>query len=153
MTENRVQRLTVRHHGDGALEKVVPLDEQIITRDDINAELDGLPEEEAIAIRKKLADGMADIHLRERAVSTDGKQLREKLGRSVQVAVAAHQEGLSVTETTTHDHGTGRTELIVGNTTTAERGKLSDAQRGTENYTLWYVIIAALVIVALAMLN
>ena len=95
---------------------------------------------------------MAGLVVREAEVEVDGRMLREKLGRAVQVAAAAHEEGLSVTETTTHDHGTGRTELIVGNTKNAERGKLSGAQRGTEDHTLWYVIIAALVIIALALL-
>lgn len=151
MAEHRLQRLPVRHDG-GALEKVVPSDGQL-SEIDINAEVEGLPEEEAIAIRRRFAEGRVDISLRKQEVDVDARMLRSKLGHGVQAAVAAHQEGLSVTETTTHDHGTGRTELIVGNTTTAERGKLSDGQRGNQDHTLWYVIIAALVIVALALLR
>ncbi len=151
MAEHQLQRLPVRHDG-GTLERVVPLDGESAPID-IDAEVKGLPEEEAVAIRKRFAEGRVDLSLRKEAVDVDGRMLRSKLGHAVQAAVAADEHGLSVTETTTHDHGTGRTELIVGNTTTAERGKLTDAQRGTQDHTLWYVIIGALVIVALALLR
>ena len=152
MAERQLSRLPVRHHG-GALGKVVPSDGQL-TEFDIDAAVEGLPEEQAVAIRKTFAVGTMENHLRAQAVDVDAKELRSKLGHAVQAAVAAHQEGLSVTETTTHDHETGRTELIVGNTTTAERGKMSSGQRGTEDHTLAYAIIAAVVfIIAVALLR
>lgn len=131
---------------------MVPTDGRL-TRIAIDEAVQGLPEEQAAAVRQRYAEGMADLAIREAEVDVDGRALREKLGRAVQVAMAAHEEGLSVTETTTHDHGTGRTELIVGNTKNAERGKLSNAQRGSEDHTLLYAVIVALVIVALALLR
>ena len=131
---------------------MVPTDGRL-TKIDIDDALQGLSEEQAAAVRQRYAEGMVDLAIRAAEVDVDGRALREKLGRAVQVATAAHEEGLSVTETTTHDHGTGRTELIVGNTKNAERGKLSSAQRGAEDHTLMYVIIVALVIIALALLR
>lgn len=43
----------------------------------------------------------------------------------------------------------GHTEFIVGNTETAQRGKITSAQRGNPNHTLKYVLIAAITLVIL----
>ena len=75
-----------------------------------------------------------------------------KLGTAVRATVAADEQGLSATETFTHETSTGRTEFIVGNTDTAAKGKLNRAQRGEKDQTLIYIIIAAAVIIMLAAL-
>lgn len=97
LAEHQLQRLPVRHDG-GTLERVVPLDGEIAPID-IDAEVKGLPEEEAVAIRKRFAEGRVDLSLRKEAVDVDGRMLRSKLGHAVQAAVAADEHGLSVTET------------------------------------------------------
>lgn len=141
----------IRHPDHGAtLDKMVPTGGRELAPVDIEAVVQGLPEEDAREIRKRFAEGTMDLELRRQEVDVDGAQLREKLGRAVQAAAAADEKGLHVTETTTHDHGTGRTELIVGNTQTAERGRLNRAQRGDQDLTLWYVIIVAVAIIAAA---
>ena len=128
---------------------IVPSGTQL-TKQDIEEAVRGLSEEDASAVRKQFALGMVGLAIREKEVDVDGQGLREKLGRAVQAAAAADEKGLSVTETTTHDHGTGRTEFIVGNTDTAAKGKLNRAQRGEQDPTLYYVIIIAIAILIAA---
>ena len=153
-TDRPDRGLVVRPAGGETLDKVVPSAPGRLVAIDIDDAVKGLSEEDAAAVRKKYADGMVHLALKSQGVGVDGAELGEKLGRAVLAAQAADEKGLFVTETTTHEHGTGRTEFIVGNTATAERGKLNRGQRGEQDLTLWYVIIVAVaVLIGVALLT
>lgn len=130
---------------------VVDLSAAIKKIEDIDG-MSGLSEEQRNAIKADYMRQMTELHIREKAVVVDGKELLDRAHTTVTSAVAADQRGLYVTETTTQQTETGRTEIIVGNTETASRGKLDRAQRGEKDLTLWYAVIAAAVVVALALL-
>ena len=77
-----------------------------------------------------------------------------KMATYAKTAVASAGEGMAVTITNTHDDSLGRTEIIVGNTDAAQKGKLTRSQTGHgDNTKVWIIIaiIAGAVIVLVAL--
>jgi hypothetical protein len=67
-----------------------------------------------------------------------------------QEAVSATKDNTHITITRTQTDTLGKTEVIMGNTDTAKKGKLTRAQSGLTDYTLAYIIAGAIVIIILA---
>ncbi len=64
----------------------------------------------------------------------------------------AEQEGTSVTMQHTQESSVGRTEVIMGNTETAAKGKLTRSMTGERNMTLVYVVVGVLAVLILVAL-
>jgi hypothetical protein len=71
------------------------------------------------------------------------------LGTIADTVKKADEAGNSATITHSQSNAFGRTEVIIGNTDTAARGKLSRSQTGLKDYSLHIVVIAAVVLIAL----
>lgn len=96
--------------------------------------------------------GTLDIARRAAELHVDVVTLRNTLGTLAETARQVSQDGNSVTVTHTQTTAFGHTEIIMGNTETAGKGRLSRSQTGETNWTPYYIfaVIAAVVLIALA---
>ena len=98
--------------------------------------------------------GLIDIRLRAASLGVDVTVLGETLRNlAEQTQEISTTEGASVTITHTQDSSLGRTEIIMGNTDQAHRGRLTKSQSGEKDWTPYYVIggliVAAIVVIAI----
>lgn len=122
-----------------------------------SAELDlsKLSDEDRNEIVKAYNQGMVDVHTRAASLGVDiqalGATLRELSDTTEKLA---ESKDTAVTITHTQDSSAGRTEIIIGNTDTAHRGRLSRSQTGERDLTKFYIIggAAVLAIILLAVL-
>lgn len=114
--------------------------------------LEGLPEETQIELRTRHAEGV--IELQKRAIESriDGNAVEQRLRDITDNVAKATADQSAATVTGTYNDRMGRTEVIMGNTETAQKGKLSRSQRGESNNTLLYVGIAVGAIIILAII-
>ena len=144
---------------DGGGEKTEPGDPlaAIVRRGPNNAgELDisKLTEEQQTAIVLDYQRGLIDVRLRAASLGVDVTVLGETLrALAEQTQEISATEGASVTITHTQDSSLGRTEIIMGNTDQAQRGRLTKSQSGERDWTPYYVIggliVAAIVVIAI----
>jgi hypothetical protein len=97
------------------------------------------------------AKGLIGAQNRANELRTDVLGLRENLKNMAETTKEMADAGNSVTITHSTNNSGGRTEAIMGNTDTAQKGRLSRSQAGLKDMTLIYVGIAAVVIVVLAL--
>ena len=116
-------------------------------------DISSLTEEEQSAIVLDYQRGLVDIRLRAASLGVDvtvlGETLRHLAEKTIEISKS---EGASVTVTHTQDSSLGRTEIIMGNTEQAQRGRLTKSQGGDRDWTPFYVIggliVAGIVLVA-----
>lgn len=114
--------------------------------------LDGLPEEKQIELRKKQAEGMLELQktMIERGIDTkDIDQRMTDIANNVGKATADQS---AATITGSYNDKMGRTEVIMGNTETAQKGKLSRSQQGESDKSLLYAGIGVGVVILLAII-
>lgn len=113
-------------------------------------DLEGLDEEAIRQLQVKHAEGLIDLNKKAQELKVDVGALEATLtsmsGQTRQIA----EDGNSVTMTHTQDTTLGRTEVIMGNTDKAAKGKLSRSQTGGPDNTLIYLAVGAVVIIVLA---
>ena len=102
-----------------------------------------------------LADFMRDtldVAKKANELHVDVMMLRNTLEVLANTTEKIAQDGNSVTITRVHNDASGRTEIIMGNTETAGKGRLTRTQTGDTNWTPYYIFaaIAAVVLIALA---
>ena len=128
-----------------ATEKFIRLGQNIAQID-----LSGLTQEQIQELKVKHADRLIDVNVRAAELVADVQALRGSLNVMADTTNAiASQEGQSITITQTQKNVLGETEIVIGNTPTAQRGKLGRS-RG-DNTTLWFAL-AALVIIAIVII-
>jgi hypothetical protein len=116
-------------------------------------DLSFMPEEQRTALLAEYARGTLDIARKANELQVDVITLRNTLGTLVETTRQVSQDGNSVTVTHTQTTAVGRTEIIMGNTETAGKGRLTRTQAGGEtNWTPYYIFaaIAAVVLIAIA---
>jgi hypothetical protein len=97
--------------------------------------------------------GTIDIARKANELHVDVVTLRNTLGALAETTRQVSQDGNAVTVTHTQTTAVGRTEIIMGNTDTASKAKMTRTQTGTEtNWTPYYVFaaIAAVVLIVIA---
>ena len=110
-------------------------------------DLSRLTDSERNEIVKSYQHGLVDIKLRADSLGVDVTALAATLRTlSLTTQDIGATEGTSVTITHTQDSAAGRTEIIMGNTEQAHRGKLTRSQTGDRDMTPFYIIGAAIVI-------
>jgi hypothetical protein len=114
--------------------------------------LDGLPPEVAIELRREHAKGMIDVNTLAHKYGLETQVLATALRTLSQETVSATKEGIAITATRLQEDSLGKTEVIMGNTETAQKGKLTRAQSGLQDYTLAYIVGAVIVVIVLALL-
>lgn len=115
-------------------------------------DLTGLPEHQRQELVKQHANGMLDIARKAQELSVDVGALRATLDVASQTARDASAAGNSVTITHVVESKAGRTEVIMGNTDTAQAGKISSRQAGATDWKPYYIfaaIVAAVIIFAI----
>lgn len=116
-------------------------------------DLSFVPEAQRNALMTEYMRGTLDIAKKANELHVDVVTLRNTLGTLAETTRQVAQEGNSVTITHTQTTAVGRTEIIMGNTETAGKGKLTRTQTGSEtNWTPYYIFaaIAAVVLIAVA---
>jgi hypothetical protein len=114
-------------------------------------DLTGLTEQHIQQLRLKHADGMLELNRRAQELHVDVAAMNAGLDTMASTVEKVSKAGDAVTITNVQKNALGQTEVIMGNTEAAARGKISRAQRGDQDRTLWYVIIAAVVIIVIVM--
>lgn len=111
--------------------------------------LEGLPEETKVELRKKHAEGMLDIEKKFLENGIDSDTIRKRMG-DINESVNKADPDSSVTVTGSYTDNLGRTEVIMGNTDKARKGKLDRSQKGESDNTLLYVgIVGAFILLAI----
>lgn len=114
-------------------------------------ELAGLSEAEKNALLAEYRKGQLDLAKKAQELRMDVEALEATLTVLANTTKQVAETGTSVTVTHTQDSTVGRTEVIMGNTKKAARGKLSRSQTGDRDWTGWW-IIGAVVVVAIVLL-
>lgn len=114
--------------------------------------IDGLPEETVIELRKKQAEGMIELQktMLEQGIQT--KDIESRMSGIADNVAKASADQSAATVTGSYNDKLGRTEVIMGNTETAQKGKLTSSQQGRSDKTLLYVGIAIATVIILAII-
>lgn len=111
-----------------------------------------IPEAQRTALLAEYAKGTLNIAQKANDLHVDVEHLRSTLQTLSVTAEKVSQDGNSVTITHVHNGQVARTEIIMGNTETAGKGRLTKSQTGETNWTPYYIFaaIAAVVLIAIA---
>jgi len=115
-------------------------------------DLSGLKEEEISELKRQHAEGMIDISKKAAEMGVDVQALDNTLRSFVDQTNKATQDGSHTTITHTQTTSIGRTEVVVGNTETAQKAKMTRSALGQKDITIAVVIIGAIAIVVVAMI-
>ena len=112
-------------------------------------DLSHLSPETRAELQEQYAKGMIDIGLRAKELNVDIQALDVELSSWTDRAAKAKQDGLSVTVSNATETSVGRTEIMIGNSEVAQKGRLSKSQTGEDD---WGGPIIITVIIAGALL-
>ena len=138
----------------GALQKAG----QAIRLDPLNPgsnviDLGSLSKEQQDQLVMEYMRGTLDINKKAAAMHVDVAAFKNMLDvMATKTKELAEQEGTSVTMQHTHESSVGRTEVIIGNTEQAAKGRLTRTMAGDRNMTWLYFaggVVAVLILVAL----
>lgn len=115
-------------------------------------DLSGLKEEEISELKRQHAQGMIDISKKAAEMGVDVQALDNTLRSFVDQTNKATQDGSHSTITHTQTTSIGRTEVVVGNTETAQKAKMTRSALGQKDITIAVVIIGAIALVIVAMI-
>lgn len=118
----------------------------------INADVSSLPVEQQAELAVEATKLQLELDKRAAGLAIENQALDGRLNSAVDAVASGAKDGISATVTGSYQDSMGRTEIIVGNTETAAKGKLNNAQRGAPDLTLWYVAIGAALIVFLVLI-
>jgi len=112
-------------------------------------DLSFLPEKKQQEIIAEYAKGQMDIQKKAQELHMDANILKKNLDDFTDTAKSATENESSVTISHTQTNSLGRTEVIIGNTEQAGKGKLSKSQTGEKDFTPYYIFggILALVLI------
>jgi hypothetical protein len=116
-------------------------------------DLSFIPDAQRTALMAEYMRGTIDIARKANELHVDVVTLRNTLGALAETTRQVSQDGNAVTVTHTQSTAVGRTEIIMGNTDTASKAKMTRTQTGIEtNWTPYYVFaaIAAVVLIVIA---
>lgn len=117
-------------------------------------DLSGLSDEQRVALISDYAKGRIQIAHRAEELGVEVRALEETLKTLADTTQDISETGNAVTITHTQTTSVGRTEIIMGNTDQAAKGRLSRSQTGDRDWTPMYVggalITALLIAIAVA---
>lgn len=133
---------------------IVPQEENQVIQLVGGAELkiDGLSKEQVQQLMMKYNEGLLDLNKKAQELQIDVGALDVALTTFANNTQRVSEAGDSVTITHSQTSTLGRTEIMMGNTAKAAKGKLSRSQTGEEDRTLLYVGIGAIVLIILALI-
>lgn len=113
-------------------------------------DLSHLPEEVQVELQAEYAKGMIDLNKKAQELNIDEAALRNTLDDLNETTKQATDANASITVSHTQSSSIGRTEIIMGNTDQARKGKLTKSQTGETNWTPIYVVIGIIALLILA---
>ncbi len=113
-------------------------------------DLTGLTEEQIKELKQKHAEGMIDVGRMAAELGVATRALDEKLGTMAGHTIDIAKEGSDVTITSTSTDSIGRTEIIMGTSDAAKKGKLTLSQTGQGGIPIAWIAIGIFVIVIVA---
>lgn len=113
--------------------------------------LEGMPEETKLELRKKHAEGLIELQAKAIESGLDTQAVEKRMGDIANNVAKATADQSAATVTGAYTDKMGRTEVIIGNTETAQKGKLTNSQKGQSDNTLLYIclVIGGIIILAL----
>ncbi len=115
-----------------------------------------LPEATKIELKAEMTRKMIESADRQVQLGQDVQALGASLGTMASASAEMSQEGLTMTVSNTRDDNLGRTEVLIGNSDAAQRGKLTRTQSGGSALSLSSILligsgIAAVTIIAVSL--
>lgn len=131
---------------------------KVPTRIDLSSgasmDLSWLDENERKELVKGHVKGFLDIDKKAQELNVDAVSLRQTLDVLEEKTAKATESGTSATISHTQSSSVGRTEILMGNTERAQRGKLSKSQTGERDWMPIYVVLGVVaVIIIVALMN
>lgn len=127
-------------------------DRDIVLGDSNVLKTAGLTDGQIQDLRMQYIKGMIDVNKKAQELQVDVKALDAVLTTMADQTEQVSKAGDSVTMTHSHDSSLGRTEVLMGNTEKAAKGKLSKSQTGEDDNTMKYVLILAAVAIVVAII-
>ncbi len=130
-------------------------DANIISIQQQAIDLADLPEDVKNELKTDMTRRVIDNADRQVKLGQDVQALSASMSTMGQTSAQMAEAGISLTVTNTKDDNLGRTEILIGNSEAAQRGKLSRTQSGGSNLSLSTILliggaIAAATIVAVS---
>ena len=122
-------------------------------------DISSLPEETRVELQKETARRVIENQDRLAKVCTDVHALGASLEEFARTGTDMAESGLTFTATNTRDDSLGRTEIMIGNSEAAQRGRLSRSQVGsagnlsTQSLILIIIAIVAVTVITLAVVS
>lgn len=116
-------------------------------------DLSHLPEQDRVALIKEFHQGTIDLTKKANELRMDSQALARTLEDLTNSANKASLDNNAFTASHVQKSALGHTEIMIGNTETAARGKLNGSQRGEKNMTPYYIFAAIIAIVLIAVLG
>jgi hypothetical protein len=113
-------------------------------------DLSWMPEEERRALVTEYTRGLLDVARRANNLGIEVSVLRSTLGALAETTNKVSLAGDAVTITHVQTTPVGRTEVMMGNTEAATKGKLTRSQTGEFNWAPVYVIVGVVALVLVA---
>lgn len=114
-----------------------------------SVDLSQLPEEERNVLMVAYAQGQIDINKKAQELGIDVMALDNTLKALSETTRDVSEAEDAVTITHTQETSIGRTEIIMGNTDHAQKGRLTKTQTGEKDWTPIYVIGGGVAVAAL----
>lgn len=114
-------------------------------------DMSSLTEQQQSELRMRHATAMLELSRRAHELQIDVGATSAHLATMTKGVEDVSASGNAVTMTHVQKTTLGNTEIMMGNTETAQKGKLSRAQRGESDRTLWYIMIGAAVLIVIAL--
>jgi hypothetical protein len=111
-------------------------------------DLADLPEETKNELKTEMTRKVIENADRQVKIGQDVQSLSASLNTMSTSSTEMAQEGLTMTISNTKDDNLGRTEILIGNSDAAQRGKFSRTQSGGSNLSMSTVLLIGGVIVA-----
>ena len=115
-------------------------------------DLSQLTDEQKNAVQVRINEAKIDLATKEATAKLDIQATKETIDGHVQTSNTATQQGTSYTATISQDTSIGRTEVVVGNTERAAKGKMSRSGAGQSDISLKAILIVGAVILFTAMI-
>lgn len=118
-------------------------------------DLSYLPAKEREALMVEHTKNMMDLQKKHGELNVESNILKKNLDGFTETAKENNENEVSAIITNTLTNKMGRTEVMIGNTEQAQKGKFSNSQEGGKDFTPYYIFggILALVLIFALMKN
>ena len=120
--------------------------------DSQSLDLSHLTDEQKNAVQVRINEAKIDLATKFHTAKLDIQVTKQTIDGHVESSHTATQQGTSYTATISQDTSIGRTEVVVGNTERAAKGKMSRSGAGQSDISLKAILIIGAVILFTAMI-